>query len=193
MKHEGRTLPIYLDGGCPMIGLQAGMELLCEVEEFYKRRSGLRAAALHANPEEADLERVEAQNFAEDFPEVPPRLVERIPGKVHWDPHRVPLNRRMRKRLQRAKTMIIHLFSGTDTLIWDTHGEDDMVILNVELKRGHDLHCDHLFGFLEQLCQSGRVRGVYAGPPCRTVSFLRFLGPHPCGPGKAQRGSGFHG
>ena len=174
MKHGGRNLPIYLDAGCPMIGLREGMELLRQVEELYKRRNGLRAAAIRANPDEVDLERVEAQNFAADFPEVPARLVERIPGLVHWDPHMLPLNRRMRKRIQRAKTIILHLFSGTDTTIWDTHGEDDMLILNIELKRGQDLHNDHLFGFLEQLCQSGRVRGVYAGPPCRTVTLLRF-------------------
>ena len=63
------------------------------------------------------------------------------------------------------------------------HGEEDMLFLNIEIKRGMDLHNDHLFGFLEQLCQSGRVRGVYAGPPCRTVSLLRFQqeegGPRP--------------
>ena len=63
------------------------------------------------------------------------------------------------------------------------HGEEDMLFLNIEIKRGMDLHNDHLLGFLEQLCQSGRVRGVYAGPPCRTVSLLRFQqeegGPRP--------------
>ena len=57
------------------------------------------------------------------------------------------------------------------------------MILNIEIKRGMDMHNDHMFGFLEQLCQSGGVRGVYAGPPCRTVSLLRFQqeegGPRP--------------
>ena len=183
MSHGGRRLPVYLDAGCPVIGLKEGMELMAQVEEFYKRRSRLRVAAVSVDPNQQDLEMVEAANFAMDYPGVPLRFVERIPGKVRWDPELVPLNRRMRKRLQKAKSIVIHLFSGTNTEIWDSHGADGLVFLNIEIKRGTDLHNDHLFGFLEQLCQSGRVRGVFAGPPCRTVTVLRFQqeegGPRP--------------
>ena len=188
MKHAGRILPVYLDEGCPVIGLTEGLDLMRQVEEFHERRAKLRLAVVRVAGGEAlpaghDLEEVEAVNFAEDFPEVPPRLIERVPGKVRWDPALVPMNRRLRKRIQKAKTIIIHLYSGTETSLWDTHGEENMMILNIEIKRGMDMHNDHLFGFLEQLCQSGRVRGVYAGPPCRTVSLLRFQqeegGPRP--------------
>ena len=188
MKHAGRILPVFLDEGCPVIGLTEGLDLMRQVEEFHERRAKLRLAVARVAGGEAlpaghDLEEVEAVNFAEDFPEVPPRLIERVPGKVRWDPALVPMNRRLRKRIQKAKTVIIHLYSGTETSLWDTHGEENMLILNIEIKRGMDMHNDHLFGFLEQLCQSGRVRGVYAGPPCRTVSLLRFQqeegGPRP--------------
>ena len=174
MSQAGRKLPVYLDGGCPVIGMREGMQLMEQVEAFYMRRSRLRVAAVRAEPNQQDLEMVEAANFAEDHPQVPLRLVERIPGRVRWDPELVPLNRRMRKRLQRAKSIVIHLFSGTNTEIWDSHDQERLVFLNIEIKRGTDMHNDHLFGFLEQLCQSGRVRGVFAGPPCRTVSLLRF-------------------
>ena len=168
MKHAGRILPIFLDEGCPVIGLTEGLDLMKQVEEFHERRAKLRLAVARVAGGEAlpaghDLEEVEAVNFAEDFPEVPPRLIERVPGKVRWDPALVPMNRRLRKRIQKAKTVIIHLYSGTETSLWDTHGEDDMLILNIEIKRGMDMHNDHLFGFLEQLCQSGRVRGVICG------------------------------
>lgn len=110
--------------------------------------------------------------------------LQRIPGKVRWDPALVPLNRRMRKRIQRASRRWSSICSPAPIRRWwDMHGEEDMLFLNIEIKRGMDLHNDHLFGFLEQLCQSGRVRGVYAGPPCRTVSLLRFQqeegGPRP--------------
>ena len=183
MRKAGRVLPVFLDGGCPVIGKKEGMQLLGEIEEFYERRSRLRIAAIRADPRGHDQEQIEAANFAVDYPEVPPRIVERVPGRVDWDVNLVPLNRRMRKRLQRAKTVIIHLFSGTETQVWDMHGEEDMVFLNIEIKKGMDLHNDHLFGFLEQLCQTGKVRGLFAGPPCRTVSLLRFRqeegGPRP--------------
>ena len=174
MSQAGRKLPVYLDGGCPVIGMREGMQLMEQVEAFYMRRSRLRVAAVRAEPNQQDLEMVEAANFADNYPQVPLRLVERIPGRVRWDPELVPLNRRMRKRLQRAKSIVIHLFSGTNTEIWDSHDQEGLVFLNIEIKRGTDMHNDHLFGFLEQLCQSGRVRGVFAGPPCRTVSLLRF-------------------
>ena len=174
MSQAGRKLPVYLDGGCPVIGMREGMQLMEQVEAFYMRRARLRVAAVRPQPNYQDLEMVEASNFAEDYPQVPLRLVERIPGRVRWDPDLVPLNRRMRKRLQRAKSIVIHLFSGTNTEIWDSHDQEGLVFLNIEIKRGTDMHNDHLFGFLEQLCQSGRVRGVFAGPPCRTVSLLRF-------------------
>ena len=166
MSQAGRKLPVYLDGGCPVIGMREGMQLMEQVEAFYMRRARLRVAAVRAQPNQQDLEMVEASK--------PLRLVERIPGRVRWDPDLVPLNRRMRKRLQRAKSIVIHLFSGTNTEIWDSHDQEGLVFLNIEIKRGTDMHNDHLFGFLEQLCQSGRVRGVFAGPPCRTVSLLRF-------------------
>ena len=42
MSHGGRRLPVYLDAGCPVIGLKEGMELMAQVEEFYKRRARLR-------------------------------------------------------------------------------------------------------------------------------------------------------
>ena len=91
---------------------------------------------------------VEASNFAEDHPQVPLRLVERIPGRVRWDPDLVPLNRRMRKRLQRAKSIVIHLFSGTNTEIWDSHDQEGLVFLNIEIKRGTDMHKRSLVWFL---------------------------------------------
>ena len=177
MRHAGRILPIYLDEGCPVIGLTEGLDFMRQVEEFDERRARLRMAVMRV----AGGEELPADH---DLEEVAPRLIERIPGKVRWDPALVPMNRRLRKRIQKAKTVIIHLsYSGTETSPWDTHGEDNMLILNIEIKRGMDMHNDHLFGFLEQLCQSGRVRGVYAGPPCRTVSLLRFQqeegGPRP--------------
>ena len=62
-----------------------------QVEEFHERRAKLRLAVARVAggeelPADHDLEEVEAVNFAEDFPEVPLRLIERIPGKVRWDP-----------------------------------------------------------------------------------------------------------
>ena len=96
-SQAGRRLPVYLDGGCPVIGMREGMQLMEQVEAFYMRRARLRVAAVRPQPNYQDLEMVEASNFAEDHPQVPLRLVERIPGRVRWDPDLVPLNRRMRK------------------------------------------------------------------------------------------------
>ena len=52
MRHAGRTLPVYLDEGCPVIGMKEGMELMRQVEEFHERRERLRMAVIRAAPGE---------------------------------------------------------------------------------------------------------------------------------------------
>ena len=46
------------------------------------------------------------------FPEVPDHLLERIVGTDQWDGHRLPFNRRMRRKVEKATSVVVHLFSG---------------------------------------------------------------------------------
>ena len=44
---------------------------------------------------------------------------------------------------------------------------------------GQDLLSDQLASFLAELCEKGNVDALIGGPPCRTVSKLRFRQPGP--------------
>ena len=104
-------------------------------------------------------------------PEAPETLISKVPPCV-LDPENHPksFNRRIRRRVERAKGIVLNLFSG------DTSGgklgrlPHGIEVLDVELKHGADMLEDCLFQYLLQLCMSGRVRAILAGPPCRSFS-----------------------
>ena len=82
MKYRsGEKLPVFLQDGCPMLPMQRGMELLYEVEEFNRRKLKLRRAVTHPQPDR-DREEEFMSRLARIFPEVPLRILERVPGKI---------------------------------------------------------------------------------------------------------------
>ena len=170
---SGEKLPVYLQDGCPMLPMLRGMELLYEVEEFNRRKIKLRMAVVNPQPDR-DREEVFMSRLARLFPEVPLRLLERALGKVNYDHNVMVINRRMRRQIERAETVILNLFSGPNTKVWTAHGQKGLLILNVEVLKGTDLHESNLFGYLETQARFGRFSAIYAGPPCKTVSFCRF-------------------
>ena len=159
--------------GCPMLPMQRGMELLYEVEEFNRRKLKLRRAVTHPQPDR-DREEEFMSRLARIFPEVPLRILERVPGKVNYDNDIMGINRRTRRQVERAETVVLNLFSGPNTKIWTSHGQKGLLILNVEVLKGTDLLESNFYGYLEAQARFGRFSAIYAGPPCKTVSFCRF-------------------
>ena len=170
---SGEKLPVYLQDGCPMLPYGKGMELLYEVEEFNRRKIKLRLAVVNPQPDR-DQEEVFMSRLARLFPEVPVRLLERVLGKLKYDNDVMGLNRRTRRQVDRAETVILNLFSGPNNKVWTSHGQKGLLILNVEIMKGTDLHESNLFGYLETQARFGRFSAIFAGPPCKTVSFCRF-------------------
>ena len=170
---SGEKLPVFLQDGCPMLPMQRGMELLYEVEEFNRRKLKLRRAVTHPQPDR-DREEEFMSRLARIFPEVPLRILERVPGKVNYDNDIMGINRRTRRQVERAETVILSLFSGPNTKIWTSHGQKGLLILNVEVLKGTDLLESNFYGYLEAQARFGRFSAIYAGPPCKTVSFCRF-------------------
>ena len=84
------------------------------------------------------------------------------------------INRRTRRQVERAETVVLNLFSGPNTKIWTSHGQKGLLILNVEVLKGTDLLESNFYGYLEAQARFGRFSAIYAGPPCKTVSFCRF-------------------
>eukprot|EP00434_Breviolum_minutum_P012623 symbB.v1.2.011127.t1/scaffold732.1/size241626/1 len=170
---SGEKLPVFLQDGCPMLPMQRGMELLYEVEEFNRRKMKLRRAVTHPQPDR-DREEEFMSRLARLFPEVPLRILERVPGKLNYDNDIMAINRRTRRQVERAETVILNLFSGPNTKIWTSHGQKGLLILNVEVLKGTDLLESNFYGYLEAQARFGRFSAIYAGPPCKTVSFCRF-------------------
>ena len=170
---SGEKLPVFLQDGCPMLPMLRGMELLYEVEEFNRRKMKLRRAVTHPQPDR-DREEEFMSRLARLFPEVPLRILERVPGKLNYDNDIMAINRRTRRQVERAETVILNLFSGPNTKIWTSHGQKGLLILNVEVLKGTDLLESNFYGYLEAQARFGRFSPIYAGPPCKTVSFCRF-------------------
>ena len=118
----------------------------------------------------------------EVFPSMPDELAMKLVPVLHVlkDPYmgiQLPWNRRKRKRLMTAKNIVIHMFSGADTQYWERRlANDHTEVLCVDLNATISANVldDVTFAYLLSLCASGRVKALIGGPPCRTVSALRF-------------------
>ena len=106
--------------------------------EFNRRKVKLRRAVTHPQPDR-DREEEFMSRLARLFPEVPLRILERVPGKLNYDNDIMAINRRTRRQVERAETVILNLFSGPNTKIWTSHGQKGLLILNVEVLKGTDL------------------------------------------------------
>ena len=109
------------------------------------------------------------------FRELPADLAKEIPGFAEVDMNQVVFNRHHRRKVQRAKTLVVHLFSGDDPKFWMAQEKNGVVIICIDLSKGADLRNTHLYGWLEQHPGGGKIDVLLAGPPCRSVSVCRLL------------------
>ena len=155
-----------------MVSIKKGMEIMNEVEEAQRRRAKIRAI-LACGMLAEDSEEKKSAELKSMFPEVPDHLLERIVGTEHWDGHRLPFNRRMRRRIDKATSVVVHLFSGADPGRWVRWEKEGTAVVCLDALQGADLHDEHLSGWLDELVESGKVTMWLAGPPCRSVSVCR--------------------
>ena len=114
------------------------------------------------------------------MPDVPEDVLEMMVGfSSEPNPDLLPWNRRQRRRHNRSKGLVIHLFSGADTGRWKGTLPDEMdwIFLDLELGNGFNLHNVNVWSYVCSLARSGRVKAIVGGPPCRTTSRLRTKGP----------------
>ena len=173
---DGAQLPVQLDQGCPTLPRREGACILQQVEDHQRHETQTKLAAIRpplelpkACPEVEVVKRLKAI-----FPEVPADLAKEIPGYAEVDMNQVVFNRHHRRKVQRAKTLVVHLFSGDDPKFWMAHEKNGVVITCIELTKGADLRNGHLYGWLEQLAMSGKIDVLLAGSPCRSVSACRL-------------------
>ena len=193
---EGREVPVELRNGCPMISRQEGEKIMQWLELFYvhqwRKLAVVKTLLADANMVDLNLLNLETAmtvKMKQEFPGLPDHIMMKlIPYlemvKAEDFGARLPWNRHKRRRLLKAKKIILHIFSGPDSSYWEKQcGSADTEVLCVDTEGSQpaNLHDKNVYGFLAALCASGRVKAIIGGPPCRTVSALRYQGDE--GPG----------
>ena len=193
---EGRVIPVALQNGCPMLEVAQGDQLLQWLEAFqtHQRRKLAIVKTMMTDADQVDknvmdLELALTLRLREQFPQLPDEIMAKVVPHLEMTQtinfaSQLPWNRRKRRRLMQAKHIIIHCFSGPDQAYWDKHCGDnktEVLCIDTTCSTPANLHNKNIYGFLLMLCASGRVRSIIGGPPCRTISALRYQGDE--GPG----------
>ena len=92
-----------------------------------------------------------------------------------------PWNRRVRKRLECSKGIILLLYAGTGAKKWRSLNWRGFEVLTVEIleQSQQDVNLAATWTYLWRLASLGLLRAVVGGPPCRSVSRLRHTSPGP--------------
>ena len=173
---DGTQLPVQLDQGCPTLPRQEGLGILQQVEDQKRRETHMKLAAIKPNAElpQACPEVESVKKLMATFPELPADLAKEIPGFAEVDMNQVIFNRHHRRKVQRAKTLVVHLFSGDDPKFWMAQEKNGVVIICIELSKGADLRNSHLYGWLEQLARGGKLMFSWLGPHADLSAFADF-------------------
>ena len=180
---KGAKIPVQLEAGCPTVDLGVAKRLIKELEDQEIEQAN-RIRALKAG-DPGDLSPniwTWLTDLRKLWPEVPDELLARVIPSGKWSGDQVPLNRHQRKRLLSSPSVVVHLFSGPDQSWWKKRLESPsraVVCIDKMVDLGQDLLSDQLTSFLAELCEKGNVDALIGGPPCRTVSKLRFRQPGP--------------
>ena len=184
-------LPIVMVNRCPELCAKITEELIAEIEDkralVMQRALRLKAIAVGVGQQGID-EPVSVDAMLEWLqklsPDCPKGILARVPPVWQDDleGEDVPFNRRVRRAVQRADKVVLHLFSGRTKPQDFGQWPSSVYVLSVDLERGLDILSDGLYQYLLELCSSGKVIAVVGGPPCATFSRLRERGEQDGGP-----------
>ena len=121
----------------------------------------------------------------QEFPDLPDQITNKVVPK--WktiDSNCLPWSRRRRRQLERAKRVVIHLYSGQDEKTWRAVEDKETAVICIDKRLGNRMNmlADDLMLYLMKLAPAGCVAAILGGPPCRTISACRHAeddGPGP--------------
>ena len=186
---EGRQLEVHIHNGCPMISVEDGQRILEWMEHYqiHQQRKLAMVKTLMDDDSMVDKTKLNLElaltfKLRQLFPHLPDEVMMRVAPhlemvKTENFESKLPWNRHKRRRLRQAKHVIVHLFSGPDQNYWDhrcANANTEVLCIDTTCSTPANLHDRNVFGYLLTLCASGRVRAILGGPPCRTVSALRY-------------------
>ena len=166
------SLDVLMEQGCPTVDLKTGKWLMAEIEKQQHSLKSL-SAVLNGAAGDGTPEQNRWQVLRRLFPEVPLRVLQRIPGKRQWQGENLPFNRHQRRRIEKAKYVVVHAFCGKDDGFWKKLETNDVAVLALDVCHGADLADPDLGGYLEDLAVQGKIDLWISGPPCRSTSVAR--------------------
>ena len=180
---QGR-LACWLRNGCPVVKEIHALQLIQDLEQSeLKKINGPRVATGRVSEEVSDW-------WKSHFPEVPKGVVDYMVGQNDGVPDgsKLPWNRHTRRRIEKSKALVIHLFSGKNPKFWKTGWPNEIEVLTVDNGNDprQDLHDPFVWAYVVHLIKTKNVLAIIGGPPCRSVSRLRHVSPGP----KPVRGRG---
>ena len=186
---SGVNVKITVRNGCPMVPHEEGVKILKRLEEVHMhhfKKLLMVKAMLHDSNlltgQSLDLETALTFKLCSLFPGLPPEIASRVVPHVDVLESetlgaQLPWNRRKRRRVERAQHLVLHLFSGPTQKFWErklTTSTTEVLCIDLEGDVQADLMDPKVYAYVLRLAASGRVRCVMGGPPCRTVSALRY-------------------
>ena len=161
----------WMRNGCPVMEREGALRLLARLEE-------------HETKSMVD-ENVKSW-WRRRYPDVPEKVWDFMKGQEKdWRECEgsLPWNRHQRRRIERAKGVILHLFAGEKGSFrkWKDLEETGYEVLTLDILAGgsEDLHSPRLWAYLWSLAATGVLKILFGGPPCRSVSRLRHQRPGP--------------
>ena len=181
---SGALLDVAVEGMCPTVDEGLGRELIGEIERsMVRERARLAVLKGDGGCDELEVEEVHhLRELRELFPEVPLRILVRILPKVGWTGESLPWNRHERRRLRKAREVVVHLFSGDTKKFWQRELESEgraVLCVDTIIDPGMNILRDDVFAYLPEIADGGTLRVLLGGPPRRTMSRLRYRQPGP--------------
>ena len=186
---QGQSLEVMIKNGCPMVPRSVGETLMNRLENLQQQQhrkmvliKTLLADKDLVDPQHLTIETAMTAKIKQVFPDLPDEVLMRItPDLELFRTSKLgmylPWNRRKRRSIERAENIILHIFSGPDHKYWEKKlSSSTTAVLCVDLEGDikANLLDRHVFGYLLNLACAGKVKCILGGPPCRTISALRY-------------------
>ena len=189
----GEKVEVQVVNGCPMVEKQVGMKMMDQLEHhscvatarMALVRAILQQPGLMRHMADLDATTLLSIMLKKEFPDLPESICAKIvPKATEVQGDQLPWNRRLRRRMMKARRIVLHLFSGSDEKTWKQLEDANTMVICLDrvLNPKMDMLNDHIMLFLMKLATTGALQAVLGGPPCRTVSACRYTndnGPAP--------------
>ena len=164
-------LSCWLRNGCPVVRESHALQLIKDIEDQERRKS------LEPKVASGQLSEKVRVWWKKHYPKVPEGVLKHMMGQFDGKPpsESLPWNRHVRRRVEKSKALVIHLYSGPKDVFWKKDWPAGVEVLTVDNRADprQNLHDPAVWAYLVHLITTKRVLGIVGGPPCRSVSRLR--------------------